>query len=83
MKTKYIDLSRLKVENETKYLDLAHEIIDIWCVSTMIVPTVFSLNGLVTNIFDEHLRWLSLQFWIKSQIHKAAVLELQELFFSL
>ncbi|CAH2239942.1 jg3373 [Pararge aegeria aegeria] len=63
-------------EKVSKYLDLAHEITAMWNVeSTVIVPIVVSVNGLLAKNFDRHLKKLPLGCWIKSRIQKAVVLE--------
>ncbi|CAH2216020.1 jg23117 [Pararge aegeria aegeria] len=45
--------------------------------STVIVPIVVSVNGLLAKNFDQHLKKLSLGCWIKGRkkIQKAVVLE--------
>ncbi|CAH2266789.1 jg14957 [Pararge aegeria aegeria] len=48
----------------------------MWSVeSTVIVPIVVSVNGLLVKSFDQHLKKLSLGCWIKGRIQKAVVLE--------
>ncbi|CAH2217917.1 jg11424, partial [Pararge aegeria aegeria] len=70
------NLVKAEKEKESKYLDLAHEITAMWNVeSTVIVPTVVSINGLLAKSFDQHLKKLSLGCWIKGRIQKAVVLE--------
>ncbi|CAH2256714.1 jg10947 [Pararge aegeria aegeria] len=57
-----------------KYLDLALEITAIWNVqSTVIVPIVVSVNGLLAKSFDQHLKKLSLGCWIKGRIQTARI----------
>lgn len=46
----------------------------MWSVDSMISLIVVSTNALVAKSFDQHLRRISIQFWIKSQIQKAVVL---------
>ncbi|CAH2269032.1 jg16056 [Pararge aegeria aegeria] len=63
-------------EKVSKYLDLAHEITAMWSVeSTVVVPIVVLVNGLLAKSFDQHLKKLSLGCWIKGRIQKAVVLE--------
>ncbi|CAH2244898.1 jg21350 [Pararge aegeria aegeria] len=63
-------------EKVSKYLDLAHEITATWSVeSTVIVPSVVSVTGLLAKSFDQHLKKLSFGCWIKGRIQKAVVLE--------
>ncbi|CAH2240243.1 jg1800 [Pararge aegeria aegeria] len=63
-------------EKVSKYWDLAHEITAMWNVeSTVVVPIVVSVNGLLAKSFDQHLKKLSLGCWIKGRIQKAVVLE--------
>ncbi|CAH2269135.1 jg23017 [Pararge aegeria aegeria] len=63
-------------EKVSKYLDLAHEIAAMWNVeSTVVVPIVVSVNGLLAKSFDQHLKKLSLGCWIKGRIQKAVGLE--------
>ncbi|CAH2215814.1 jg25700 [Pararge aegeria aegeria] len=67
---------KAKKEKVSKYLDLAHEITAMWNVeSTVVVPIVVSVNGLLAKSFDQHLKKLSLGCWIKGRIQKAVVLE--------
>ncbi|CAH2256097.1 jg10379 [Pararge aegeria aegeria] len=70
------NLVKAEKEKVTKYLDLAHEITAMWVVeSTVIVPIVVLVNGLLANSFDQHLKKLSLGCWIKGRVQKAVVLE--------
>ncbi|CAH2215820.1 jg832 [Pararge aegeria aegeria] len=70
------NLVKAEKEKVSKYLDLAHEITAMWNVeSTVIVPIVVSVNGLLAKSFDQHLKKLSLGCWIKGRIQKAVVLE--------
>ncbi|CAH2230253.1 jg20002 [Pararge aegeria aegeria] len=71
------NLVKAEKEKVSKYLDLAHEITAMWNVneSTVVVPIVVSVNGLLAKSFDQHLKKLSLGCWIKSRIQKAVVLE--------
>ncbi|CAH2207743.1 jg27144 [Pararge aegeria aegeria] len=70
------DDNMVKAEKEkvSKYLDLVHEITAMWNVeSTVIVPIVVSVNCLLTKSFDQHLKKLSLGYWIKGRIQKARI----------
>ncbi|XP_069358840.1 uncharacterized protein [Maniola hyperantus] len=70
------NLVKAEKEKVSKYLDLAHEITAMWSVdSTIIVPIVVSVHGLIANSFDQHLKKLSINCWIKGKIQKAVVLE--------
>ena len=70
------NLVKAEKEKVSKYLDLAHEITAMWNVeSTIIVPIVVSVHGLFAKSFDQHLKKLSLNCWIKGRIQKAVVLE--------
>ncbi|CAH2233862.1 jg18646 [Pararge aegeria aegeria] len=70
------NLVKAEKEKVSKYLDLAHEIIAMWNVdSTVIVPIVVSVNGLLAKSFDQHLKKIQLGCWIKGRIQKAVVLE--------
>ncbi|CAH2243562.1 jg12873 [Pararge aegeria aegeria] len=70
------NLVKAEKEKVSKYLDLAHEITAMWNVeSTVVVPIVVSVNGLLAKSFDQHLKKLSLGCWIKGRIQKAVVLE--------
>ncbi|CAH2230236.1 jg19990 [Pararge aegeria aegeria] len=70
------NLVKAEKEKVSKYLDLAHEITAMWSVeSTVVVPIVVSVNGLLAKSFDQHLKKLSLGCWIKGRIQKAVVLE--------
>ncbi|CAH2241353.1 jg15553 [Pararge aegeria aegeria] len=70
------NLVKAEKEKVSKYLDLAHEITAMWNVeSTVVVPIVVSVNGLLAKSFDQHLKKFSLGCWIKGRIQKAVVLE--------
>ncbi|CAH2218490.1 jg2973 [Pararge aegeria aegeria] len=70
------NLVKAEKEKVSKYLCLAHEITAMWNVeSTVVVPIVVSVNGLLAKSFDQHLKKLSLGCWIKGRIQKAVVLE--------
>ncbi|CAH2227192.1 jg14596 [Pararge aegeria aegeria] len=70
------NLVKAEKEKVSNYFDLAHEITAMWNVeSTVIVPNVVSVNGLLDKSFDQHLKKLSLGCWIKGRIQKAVVLE--------
>lgn len=50
------NLVRAEADKKTKYLDLAHEVTDMWRVaSTEIVPIVISVNGLIPKSLSTHL----------------------------
>ncbi|CAH2217247.1 jg20682 [Pararge aegeria aegeria] len=69
-------LVKTEKEKVSKYLDLAYEITAMWNVeSTVIVPIVVSVNGLLANSFDQRLKKFSLGCWIKGRIQKAVVLK--------
>ncbi|KAJ0170136.1 hypothetical protein K1T71_014064 [Dendrolimus kikuchii] len=71
------DCNLVKAETDklTKYLDLAHEITAMWHMdSTIIVPIVVSVNGLIAKSLDRHLERLSLGKWVKGQMQKAVLL---------
>lgn len=71
------DVNLVKAENDkqTKYLDLAREITDMWDVdSATIVPIVVSANGLIAKTLDQHLKKLALGSWVGGQIQKAVLL---------
>jgi len=70
------NLVKAEKEKQIKYLDLAHEISDMWDVdSTIIVPIVISVNGLIAKSLDQHLKRLTLDGWIKGEIQRAVLLE--------
>ncbi|CAH2211239.1 jg12295 [Pararge aegeria aegeria] len=70
------NLVKAEKEKVSNYLDLAHEITAMWNIeSTVVVPIVVSVNGLLAKSFDQHLKKLSLGCWIKGWIQKAVVLE--------
>ncbi|CAH2255620.1 jg19327 [Pararge aegeria aegeria] len=70
------NLVKAEKDKVSKYLDLAHEITAMWIVeSTVDVPIIVSVNGLLAKSFDQHLKKLSLGCWIKGRIQKAVVLE--------
>ncbi|XP_022836903.1 uncharacterized protein LOC111364281, partial [Spodoptera litura] len=55
------NLVRAEADKKTKYLDLAHEVTDMWrVVSTEIIPVVVSVNGLVPKSLSKHLERLGL-----------------------
>ncbi|CAH2209519.1 jg17517 [Pararge aegeria aegeria] len=63
------NLVKAEKEKVSKYLDRAHEITAMWKVeSTVIVPIVVSVNGLLAKSFDQHLKKLSLGCWINGRI---------------
>ena len=70
------NLVKAEKEKQIKYLDLAHEVVDMWNVnSAIIVPIVVTANGLIAKSLDEHLSRLSLGGWIKGLIQKAVLLD--------
>ncbi|XP_050552268.1 uncharacterized protein LOC126911117 isoform X2 [Spodoptera frugiperda] len=70
------NLVKAEKDKQIKYLDLAHEVVDMWSVdSAIIVPIVVSANGLIPNSLDNHLRRLGLGGWIKGLMQKAVLLE--------
>ncbi|XP_063619204.1 uncharacterized protein LOC134792018 [Cydia splendana] len=70
------NLVKAEKDKSSKYLDLAHEITAMWDVdSTIIVPIVVSVNGLIAKSLDQHLERLSLGGWIKGQMQKAVILD--------
>lgn len=67
----------MKVEKYkfNKYLDVAHEIADMWDVdSTIIVPIVMTVNGQMAKSL-EYLKIFALGNWMKSQMQKAVLLD--------
>ena len=70
------NLVKAEKDKQIKYLDLAHEVVDMWNVdSAIVVPIVVSANGLIPNSLDNHLRRLGLGGWIKGLMQKAVLLE--------
>ncbi|CAH2096931.1 unnamed protein product [Euphydryas editha] len=70
------DDNLVQAEKKFNYLDFAHEVTGMWNVDlTIIVPIVVSVNALLTKSFDQHLKKLSLDCWIKGRIHKAVLLD--------
>ncbi|CAH2087333.1 unnamed protein product [Euphydryas editha] len=50
-------LMKAKTETKLKYLDLVHEIVDMWGVEfAEIIPIVISTNGLIPVTLAHHLR---------------------------
>ncbi|XP_045535833.1 uncharacterized protein LOC123721337 [Papilio machaon] len=69
------NLVKAETDKMSKYLDLAHEITAMWHMeSTIIVPIVLSVNGLIAKSLDHHLERLSLGKWVKGQAQKAVLL---------
>ena len=67
---------KVEKDKQIKYLDVAHEVVDMWRVnSAIIVPIVVTANGLIAKSLDEHLSRLSLGGWIKGLIQKAVLLD--------
>ncbi|KAA5618058.1 hypothetical protein F3H11_34520 [Pseudomonas aeruginosa] len=72
----YLHLVKAEKDKLIKYLDLAHETTAMWHVdSTIIVPIVVSVHGLIAKSFDQHLKKLSLSSWVKGLIQKAVILD--------
>ncbi|CAH0696896.1 unnamed protein product [Spodoptera exigua] len=70
------NLVKAEKDKQLKYLDLAHEVVDMWSVdSAIIVPIVVLANGLVPKSLDNQLKRLTLGGWIKGLIQKAVLLE--------
>ncbi|XP_050554611.1 uncharacterized protein LOC126911465 [Spodoptera frugiperda] len=70
------NLVKAEKDKQIKYLDLAHEVVDMWNVdSAIVVLIVVSVNGLIPNSLDNHLRRLGLGGWIKGLMQKAVLLE--------
>ena len=71
-----VNLVKAEKEKQIKYLDLAHEVVDMWNISSaVIVPIVVTANGLMAKSLDQHLSRLSLGGWIKGLIQKAVLLD--------
>ncbi|KAA5654928.1 hypothetical protein F3G58_31985 [Pseudomonas aeruginosa] len=71
------NLVRAEADKKTKYLDLAHEVTDMWrVVSTEIIPVVVSVNGLVPKSLSKHLERLGLnKKSVVAQMQKAVLLD--------
>ena len=70
------NLVKAEKEKQTKYVDLAREIVDMWDVdSAVIVPIVVSVNGLIAKSLDYHLKRLRLNSWVKGLMQKAVLLD--------
>ncbi|CAB3261268.1 unnamed protein product [Arctia plantaginis] len=70
------NLVKVEKEKQIRYLDLSHEIVDMWNVdSVIIVPIVVSAHGLIAKSLDQHLKRLTLDGWIKGLIQKAVLLD--------
>ncbi|KAG6455661.1 hypothetical protein O3G_MSEX009336 [Manduca sexta] len=70
------NLVKAEKDKMSKYLDLAHEVTDMWDVdSTIIVPIVVSAHGLIPKSLDQHLRKLSIGRWVGGQMQKAVLLD--------
>ena len=70
------NLVKAEKDKQMKYIDLAHEIVDMWDVdSAIIVPIVVSVNGLIAKSLDQHLKRLALGSWIGSLMQKAVLLD--------
>uniref|UniRef100_A0A2H1VQZ6 SFRICE_020923 n=1 Tax=Spodoptera frugiperda TaxID=7108 RepID=A0A2H1VQZ6_SPOFR len=71
----YENLVKAEKDKQIKYLDLAHEVVDMWNLDSAIIePIDVSAKGLIPKSFDIHLRRLALGGWIKSLIQKAVLL---------
>lgn len=70
------NLIKAEIDKLSKYQDLAHEVTAMWHVdSTIIVPVVVSVNGLISKSFKQHLKKLNIKPWIGRQIQKAVLLD--------
>ncbi|CAH2074940.1 unnamed protein product, partial [Iphiclides podalirius] len=71
------NLVKAETDKKTKYLDLAHEVTDMWGgVPTEIIPIVVSANGLIPVSLSEHLRRLGLRDGtLQAQMQKAVLLD--------
>ena len=70
------NLVKAEKDKQVKYLDLAHEIVDMWDVdSAIIVPIIVSVNGLIAKSLDKHLKRLALGAWIGGLLQKAVLLD--------
>ena len=69
------NLVKAEKDKQIKYLDLAHEVVDVWDVdSAVVVPIVVTANGLMAKSLDQHLQRLSLGSWVKGLLQKAVLL---------
>ncbi|CAH2052194.1 unnamed protein product, partial [Iphiclides podalirius] len=71
------NLVKAETDKKTKYLDLAHEVTDMWGgVPTEIIPIVVSANGLIPVSLSKHLRRLGLRDGsLQAQMQKAVLLD--------
>ncbi|CAH2094527.1 unnamed protein product [Euphydryas editha] len=71
------NLVKAETEKKRKYLDLAHEIVDMWGVdSTEIIPIVISANGLIPVSLAHHLRQLGIRDGsLAARMQKAVLLD--------
>ncbi|CAH2075369.1 unnamed protein product, partial [Iphiclides podalirius] len=71
------NLVKAETDKKTKYLDLAHEVTDMWGgVPTEIIPIVVSANGLIPISLSKHLRRLGLRDGsLQAQMQKAVLLD--------
>ncbi|CAH2094526.1 unnamed protein product [Euphydryas editha] len=71
------NLVKAETEKKRKYLDLAHEIVDMWGVeSTEIIPIVISANGLIPVSLAHHLRQLGIcDGSLAARMQKAVLLD--------
>jgi hypothetical protein len=69
------NLEKANRDKILKYLDLAHEIKDMWRTPTVIiVPIVISTNGLIPNNLDANLRKIGIYGGLKFLMQKAVLL---------
>ncbi|CAH2084520.1 unnamed protein product [Euphydryas editha] len=71
------NLVKAETDKKRKYLDLAHEIVDMWGVdSTEIIPIVISANGLIPVSLAHHLRQLGIRDGsLAARMQKAVLLD--------
>ncbi|CAG5021060.1 unnamed protein product [Parnassius apollo] len=71
------NLVKAETDKQTKYLDLAHEVTDMWGgLPTEIIPVVVSANGLIPVSLSGHLRQLGLRGGpLQVQMQKAVLLD--------
>ncbi|CAK1595089.1 unnamed protein product [Parnassius mnemosyne] len=70
-------LVKAETDKRTKYLDLAHEVTDMWGgLPAEIIPVVVSANGLIPVSLSGHLRRLGLRDGpLQAQMQKAVLLD--------
>lgn len=71
------NLVKAETEKRRKYLDLAHEVTDMWGVaSTEIIPVVLSVNGLIPKTLKTNLRQLGFRgSSLPARMQKAVLLD--------